>query len=62
MFGDGTRVENAITYLQDLDGQLGQADDIYQVRDEVRLVILNGVTLLPRDNNTPVAHIYKKTT
>lgn len=35
MFGEGTWVENAIEYLKDLDEQLGEADDIYQIRDEV---------------------------
>ncbi|KHJ88972.1 hypothetical protein OESDEN_11221, partial [Oesophagostomum dentatum] len=35
IFGDGTRVESLITYLQDLDKNLGESNDIYQVRDEV---------------------------
>ncbi|KAK5975357.1 hypothetical protein GCK32_007841 [Trichostrongylus colubriformis] len=35
VFGDGTRVESAIDYLQDLDRNLGESNDIYQVRDEV---------------------------
>ncbi|PIO52571.1 hypothetical protein TELCIR_26121 [Teladorsagia circumcincta] len=35
VFGDGTRVESAIEYLQDLDKNLGESEDIYQVRDEV---------------------------
>ncbi|EYC23470.1 hypothetical protein Y032_0015g2664 [Ancylostoma ceylanicum] len=35
IFGDGTRVESLITYLQELDKNLGESNDIYQVRDEV---------------------------
>lgn len=35
-FGDGSRVESLITYLQELDKNLGESNDIYQVRDEVR--------------------------
>ncbi|KAK6028093.1 hypothetical protein OSTOST_05868 [Ostertagia ostertagi] len=34
VFGDGTRVDSAIAYLQDLDKNLGESEDIYQVRDE----------------------------
>ncbi|PIO64958.1 hypothetical protein TELCIR_13393 [Teladorsagia circumcincta] len=34
VFGDGTRVESAIEYLHDLDKNLGESEDIYQVRDE----------------------------
>ncbi|VDO56303.1 unnamed protein product [Haemonchus placei] len=35
VFGDGTRVDSAIVYLQDLDKNLAESNDIYQVRDEV---------------------------
>lgn len=35
VFGDGTRVDSAIVYLQDLDKKLGESNDIYQVTDEV---------------------------
>ncbi|KAK6043143.1 hypothetical protein COOONC_19352 [Cooperia oncophora] len=35
VFGDGTRVDSAIHYLQDLDRNLAESKDIYQVRDEV---------------------------
>lgn len=35
VFSDGTRLDSAIVYLQELDTSLGESDDIYQVRDEV---------------------------
>ncbi|KHJ79168.1 hypothetical protein OESDEN_21192 [Oesophagostomum dentatum] len=35
IFGDSTRVESLVTYLQDLDKNLGESNDIYEVRDEV---------------------------
>ncbi|WKX88755.1 hypothetical protein Q1695_008407 [Nippostrongylus brasiliensis] len=35
VFGDGSRVDSAIVYLQELDKNLGESNDIYQVRDEV---------------------------
>ncbi|VDO83986.1 unnamed protein product [Heligmosomoides polygyrus] len=38
VFGDGTLVDSAIVYLQELDKNLGESNDIYQVRDEVQFV------------------------
>ncbi|CAJ0596149.1 unnamed protein product [Cylicocyclus nassatus] len=35
VFGDVGRVESAINYLHNLDKNLGESNDIYQVRDEV---------------------------
>ncbi|CAI5437943.1 unnamed protein product [Caenorhabditis angaria] len=35
VFGDGTRIDSAIDYLENLESSLGDAQDVYKVRDEV---------------------------
>ncbi|KAJ1373726.1 hypothetical protein KIN20_036216 [Parelaphostrongylus tenuis] len=35
IFGDGTKVESFIAYLHELDTNLGESNNIYEVRDEV---------------------------
>ena len=39
LLGDGNSIEAAIDYLEELETNLEQADNIYDVRDEVRIRI-----------------------
>ncbi|KJH47533.1 hypothetical protein DICVIV_06374 [Dictyocaulus viviparus] len=41
IFGDGTKLESLINYLQEIDKNLGESNDIYEVRNEVYELIIH---------------------